>query len=206
MCYLVFFRRNFVPAVRERLIIEGDTIDGIVGDLPAINCQRGRDHGLPGYTQFVEACGGAPPLSLQFFSQLRQFIGQEQIYRLKQVYSNVKDIDLWAGAISEFPIPGSVLGFTFTCILTKQFERLRSGDRFWYERNDTNTAFTLPQLTEIRKTSLSRLLCDNAEGIYFVQKNAFWPIQNRAELIDCDFINRVNLHVFKDLKGRYFSL
>ena len=31
-------------------------------------------------------------------------------------------------------LPGSSLGETFTAMLREQFERLRRGDRFWYER------------------------------------------------------------------------
>ncbi|XP_078362044.1 peroxidasin homolog [Oculina patagonica] len=189
---------NFVSAVRERLIIEGETIDGVVGDLPAINCQRGRDHGLPGYTQFLAACGGGSPT---LFPQLRRFISEVQVDRLKNIYAAVRDIDLWSGGISEFPAPGSALGFTFTCIITKQFYKLRKGDRFWYERNDPYTAFTLPQLTEIRKSTLSRVLCDNTDGVYFIQRNAFRPIANSRELVDCDFLPRVNLEVFKDEEG-----
>lgn len=191
-----------MPAVRERLIFEGPTIDGIVGDLPAINFQRGRDHGLPGYTQFLAACGGGSPT---LFPQLRQFFSEEQVDRIKNVYAAVKDIDIFT-AVSEFPVPGSALGFTYTCIMTKQFSNLRHGDRFWYERNDPHAAFTLPQLTEIRKSTLSRVLCDNSDGIYFIQKNAFVPVTNSRQLVDCDFLPRVNLEVFRDEKGKRFSL
>ena len=119
--------------------------------------------------------------------------------KLRQAYENAKDIDLFVGGILEFPTLGSVLGFTFTCLMTKQFRHLRHGDRFWYERNDPIAAFTLPRLEEIRKTSLSRVYCDNTDNVIFIQKNAFkLRTGNNGDnpVIDCDFIPRVNLEVF----------
>ncbi|XP_022781214.1 peroxidasin homolog [Stylophora pistillata] len=190
--------KNFVNIIREGLIIEGPTIDGIVGDLPAINIHRGRDHGLQTFVKFREICGAGPSNN---FGQLRNTINRPEIRKLREAYDNAKDIDLFAGGILEYPTPGSVLGFTFTCLMTKQFRHLRHGDRYWYERNDPITAFTLPQLEEIRKSSLSRVYCDNAEAVFFIQKNPFKPSTSKNgtnPVIDCDFIPRVNLEVFRE--------
>ena len=72
-------------AVRERLVIEGN----IFGDLMAINIQRGRDHGLPGYAHYREVLGlGA----VNSFDDLSDSFSSEQIARFKDVYKNVKDI------------------------------------------------------------------------------------------------------------------
>lgn len=194
----MFFLRNFVNIIRDGLIMEGPTIDGIVGDLPAINIHRGRDHGLQTFVKFREICGAGPSNN---FGQLRNTINRPEIRKLREAYDNAKDIDLFAGGILEYPTPGSVLGFTFTCLMTKQFRHLRHGDRYWYERNDPITAFTLPQLEEIRKSSLSRVYCDNAEAVFFIQKNAFKPSTSKNgtnPVIDCDFIPRVNLEVFRE--------
>ena len=198
--FTFIFDRIFVEAVRERLIIEGPTFDGIVGDLAAINIQRGRDHGLPGYTKFREACGGRPAT---VFSDLSDTITAQQIERLELVYDNVHDIDLFAGAISEFPVAGSTLGFVFTCILTEQFRDLRFGDRFWYERDDHQTAFTLAQLTELRKTSLARIVCDNADGVTRIHGQVFLPrtgSDGTNPVIDCDDVPFANLNVFRQGK------
>ena len=195
-----FFFSFFTEAVGERLIIEGPTIDGIVGDLPAINCQRGRDHGLPGYTAYREALGGGPAI---FFTDLLTTIPQERINILKSVYAVAKDIDLFAGALQEFPLNGSVLGFTFTKIITRQFRDVRVGDRFWYETNNTDIGFTQAQLAEIRKSSIARVICDNTDGVNFIQPKAFLPRTSRSggnPLFRCRSLDFVNLKLFSEGK------
>ena len=79
--------------------------------------------------------------------------------------NGVQDIDLFAGGISERSQPGSVLGFTFTCIMAEQFRNSRVGDRFWYERDDHQTGFTIEQLDQIRHTSLAKVICDNTDDV-----------------------------------------
>jgi peroxidase len=44
------------------------------------------------------------------------------------------------------------------------------GDRFFY---DLGTQFTPQQLQEIRKTSMSRVLCDNTQSLTSIQPQAF---------------------------------
>ena len=54
-------------------------------------------------------------------------------------FRHVDDIDLFSGAVSEFPASGAVVGPTFGCILASQFRNARHGDRFWYENQVHNT-------------------------------------------------------------------
>ena len=53
-----------------------------------------------------------------------------------------EDIDLWSGGVSERPIPGSMVGPTFSCLIGLTFKELRYGDRFWYENSGYPSAFT----------------------------------------------------------------
>ena len=53
------------------------------------------------------------------------------------------DIDIFAGALSEQPVFGGLVGPTNACILGNQFRRLKIGDRFFYENPFQNTGFTL---------------------------------------------------------------
>ena len=95
-------------------------------DLVALNLQRGRDHGLQGYNAFRELCGFGRAKS---FDKLSDFIPTKIIQRLKQIYDDVDDIDLFIGGISESNAVGSLLGPTFQCIVGDQFKRLQHGDR-----------------------------------------------------------------------------
>lgn len=182
------FYRFFSNIVREQLIIEGPTPDGIVGDLPAINCQRARDHGLPGYTEYREALGLG---RVTQFTDLLDTFSQNQIKKFQLVYKNVRDIDIFMGGITEYPAPGSRLGSVFTAILLKQFSAFRHGDRFWYERDDHQTGFTITQLDEIRKSSMARILCDNLDGVTFTHERVFENRfgQRRRACSDLDYVN-----------------
>ena len=98
-------------------------------DLLAINIQRGRDHGLPGYNAFRKFCG----LSRINSWKKRPSELDEQIWlKLKDVYEKVDDIDLMIGGVAERNVRGGAVGPTFACIIGEQFKRLKYGDRFFY--------------------------------------------------------------------------
>lgn len=88
-----------------------------------------------------------------------------------QCARHVDDIDLFPGGMSETSLHGGSVGPTFGCILADQFSRLRRCDRFWFEGNDPFVRFTLAQLAEIRKMTLSKVVCENSDAITHIQKN-----------------------------------
>lgn len=57
-------------------------------------------------------------------------------------YRHPDDIDLWSGGVSERPLPGSMVGPTFSCLIGITFKELRYGDRFWYENRGQPSEFT----------------------------------------------------------------
>ena len=69
-------------------------------DLIALNLQRGRDHGLPGYKAFREQCGLK---RMKTFDGLSDLIPKQIVERLALIYEDVDDIDLFIGGISDIP-------------------------------------------------------------------------------------------------------
>ena len=105
-------------------------------DLVALNIQRGRDHGLPGYNAFRELCGLQ---RVKTFDLLTDLIPVKLVERLKLLYTHVDDIDLFVGGISEISEVESLLGPTFRCLVGDQFARLQRGDRSDTENDWTKT-------------------------------------------------------------------
>lgn len=139
-------------------------------DLASLNIQRGRDHGLAPYNIWREQCG------LKRFSdweELEDVMDKSTVSRIENVYEHVDDIDLFTGGMAEKPVVGGIVGPTFACIIGQQFLNLRKGDRFWYENGNHPGAFTKEQLQEIRKTSLSRVVCDCMDDVKLLQPFAF---------------------------------
>jgi peroxidase len=139
-------------------------------DLVALNLQRGRDHGLPGYNAYREVCGLKRVENFDFLTDL---IPAKIVERLKLIYDHVDDIDMFIGGISEAPVAGALLGPTFQCIIGDQFKRLQHGDRFYYDNIVSPGKFTEEQLLEVRKSSLARVHCDNGDDIKLMQPLAF---------------------------------
>ncbi|XP_067657746.1 peroxidase-like [Haliotis asinina] len=156
-------------------------------DLAALNIQRGRDHGLPSYTEWRKYCNVPTVTSFSGLASTTHTTTAANL--LKKAYKHIKDIDLFPGALSETPVPGGLLGPTFTCLLGKQFQALKEGDRFWFEADNAYVKFTLNQLNEIRKVSLSRVVCDNTDT-YKIQTNAFI----KKSPIPCKSLPEINLN------------
>nr|XP_018909743.1 PREDICTED: peroxidase-like [Bemisia tabaci] len=135
-------------------------------DLVAFNMQRGREFGIPGYMQFRKLCG-LPDANT--FEELLGTMSNSTVYRYQSIYEHPEDVDLWSGGVSERPLPGSMVGPTFACIIATQLNYIRRGDRFWYELPNQPSSFTLDQLNEIRKSKLSRVICDNTDLIDTIQ-------------------------------------
>ena len=97
-------------------------------DLAALNIQRGRDHGLPGYNRLRRDLGLQPRGSLTEVSSDR-----ETVARLASVYGSIEEVDSWVGGLAEDHVAGALVGETVLAVLKDQFEALRDGDRFWYQ-------------------------------------------------------------------------
>uniref|UniRef100_A0A182QCF9 Heme peroxidase 1 n=1 Tax=Anopheles farauti TaxID=69004 RepID=A0A182QCF9_9DIPT len=154
-------------------------------DLKALDIQRSRDHGIPGYNAFLQHCGLGRVSRWEDFTQLR---GPRDIQLLSSLYRTVDDVDLTVSEFFERHLPGTQAGPTYHCILMEQFHRTRRGDRFFYENGNQPGSFTPPQLNEIRKATIGRILCGNAPGVTQMQLRAFQQIANDNQLIPCPML------------------
>lgn len=187
-------------------------------DLVSLNIQRGRDHGLPSYVNWREHCGLSRPKT---FEDLSEDLDPATLQAISELYDYVEDIDLYTGALAEIPKSDGLLGPTFTCLIANQFERLQNGDKFWYETNDEDRGFTAgtretnnilyvkrdfnfflllfsEQLSEIRKTSLARLICDVSDGIKEIQSEVMRSESVTNPTVSCEDIPSTSLVPWKD--------
>ncbi|XP_070712177.1 eosinophil peroxidase-like [Pempheris klunzingeri] len=150
--------------LRERLFkFSGD----LALDLAALNMQRGRDHGLPGYTKWRKFCGLCKPRNRK---QLEKVLKNKNLAKsLLDLYRTPENIDVWLGGVAEPFVDGGRVGPLFACLIATQFQRIRQGDRLWWENEGV---FTEDQRESLRETSLARIICDNT-GITEVPERPF---------------------------------
>ena len=141
--------------------------------LPALNIQRGRDHGLQSYTEYRKLCGIPlePQQGSNPFTQFRNTITNPEILKdLRRAYGSIDHIDLFPAAISEVNDGEKLLGRTFGCILSKTFQELRDGDRFYYENDDVVSPL---QQAEVKKMNMARVFCLTLRDALEMQENVF---------------------------------
>ena len=142
----------FPEALKEFLLAEADKF-GL--DLFAINIQRGREHGLSGYNDYRDFFGMHRANTFDELTEIRS----EFRAKLAEIYESVDDIDLYVGGLAENHVEGGVVGPLFAHMIASQFSVLKRGDRFYFENGGAETVFTHVQLDELRKLSLSSLIC-----------------------------------------------
>ncbi|MCP3902554.1 MAG: peroxiredoxin [Planctomycetes bacterium] len=132
-------------------------------DLAAINMQRGRDHGLPGYNQV------RVDYDLEPARDFGDITSDKWARRaLERMYDHVDDVDAWLGAIAEDHVDGAMVGELIQTVLAEQFARLRDGDRFWHEN-----VFDGADLAELQATRLSDVIRRNTPIRREIQDEVF---------------------------------
>lgn len=121
-------------------------------DLASLNIQRGRDHGLPDYNT-LRVAAGLP--AVRSFSDITADVDLQ--ISLAEAYDfDVNNIDAWVGMLSEDHVNGGSVGPSIFAILATQFEALRDGDRFWYEKNMSSS-----EIQRMNRTRLSDIIRRN---------------------------------------------
>ncbi|XP_054736235.1 peroxidasin [Anastrepha obliqua] len=169
------------------------TSHAVALDLAAINIQRGRDHGLPGYNTYRQFCNLSTAVT---FEDLQHDIKNAEVRKkLQELYGHPDNIDVWVGGILEDQVEGGKVGPLFQCLLVEQFRRLRDGDRFYYENEGV---FIPQQLNQIKQTSLGRILCENGDDLKEVTSNVFLLPKVQGGYKKCDDVPEINLYFWQD--------
>ncbi|KAB0406802.1 hypothetical protein E2I00_011336, partial [Balaenoptera physalus] len=121
-------------------------------DYVASSIQRGRDMGLPSYSQARQALGLKTP---ENWSDLNPNVDPQVLEATAALYNqDLSRLELLPGGLLEsYGDPGPL----FSTIVVDQFVRLRDGDRYWFE-NSRNGLFSTEEIAEIRNTTLRDVL------------------------------------------------
>uniref|UniRef100_A0A8C3P7V5 Eosinophil peroxidase n=1 Tax=Chrysemys picta bellii TaxID=8478 RepID=A0A8C3P7V5_CHRPI len=173
-----------VEELQERLF---EQVEIIGLDLAALNLQRGRDHGLPGYNAWRQFCGLSQPRNLAELSEVLR--NPELARKFMDLYGTPDNIDIWIGAMAEPFVPNGRVGPLLACIIGSQFRKLRDGDRFWWENPGV---FTPQQRQALSSSSLPRVLCDNTR-IREVPRDVFKVNRYPEDFVNCRMIDSIDL-------------
>ena len=163
-------------------------------DLVALNIQRGRDTGLSGWYFYRKACTGSAPKN---WGSRPKDISRSNWAKLQSLYVSVQDIDLITGSLAEDPLPRAVLGSTASCIVTEQFKRLVSGDRYFFlHGQNVGAGFTQTQVDALRNVKMFDILCLNT-NINSLQRKAFRPASFSGNpLVSCSNAAGIDVRLF----------
>ncbi|KAI4905455.1 hypothetical protein NFI96_028088, partial [Prochilodus magdalenae] len=167
-------------------------------DLAALNLQRGRDHGLPGYNDWRAYCGYD---RVESKADLRAVVRDGALVeKLMDLYGHPNNIDVWLAGLVEDPLPGARTGPIFACLIGKQMKMLREGDRFWWEKPGV---FSPQQRQQLQRHSLSRVFCDNS-GVTEVPLDPFTVGTYPEDFLLCSSVPSLDLGAWKEEpeKGR----
>ncbi|XP_017269115.1 eosinophil peroxidase [Kryptolebias marmoratus] len=161
-------------------------------DLGSLNMQRARDHGLPGYNKWRKFCGLSQPKNQKQLADVLK--NEDMAKKLLDLYGSADNIDPWLGGVAEPFVHGGRVGPLFGCLIATQFQKIRQGDRFWWENDGV---FTDDQRESLENTSLARIICDNT-GITEVPEQPFLYRPRGSGYTKCEDIPEFDLSPWKE--------
>ncbi|XP_018425044.1 PREDICTED: eosinophil peroxidase-like [Nanorana parkeri] len=164
-------------------------------DLGALNMQRGRDHGLPGYNTWRRFCGLFAPRNV---TELARVLNNRQLaQKFIELYGTPENIDIWVGAVAEPLLTNARVGELLACLIGDQFRRTRDGDRFYYE---LPSQFTPAQRRSLERVTMSRIICDNTQ-ITEVPRDVFVANSYPNDFVNCSRIPAFDLSPWRRRKS-----
>uniref|UniRef100_UPI00356A6D23 peroxidase family protein n=1 Tax=Novipirellula sp. TaxID=2795430 RepID=UPI00356A6D23 len=155
-------------------------------DLVSLNIQRGRDHGLADFNSVRTAYG------LDAYESFSEITSDSELSaKLESLYGDVSNIDLWVGLLAEDHADDSSLGETASTIIADQFERIRDGDRFYYENTLSDR-----EIRVIENTTLADVIQRNTdinslqENVFFFEPSVTGTVLAETPVVDSIFTNR----------------
>uniref|UniRef100_A0A915DHU7 peroxidase n=1 Tax=Ditylenchus dipsaci TaxID=166011 RepID=A0A915DHU7_9BILA len=163
-----------------------------LADMGSLNIQRGRDEGLANYNAYRQLCKLPALTSFQDWPEVPN---AEVRKRVADLYGNDPNrLDLYPGGLLEEAIPGSLLGPTFTCILSEQFRRLRDADRMFFMNTGV---FTTQQQQALSRVTMARVVCDTGEDFPTVPTSAFL-VDDGRNAVPCTQIPTLDLNAWRE--------
>ncbi|XP_052891960.1 peroxidase-like [Anopheles moucheti] len=166
-------------------------------DMVAQDIQRMRDFGFARYNDYRSRCGLTRFATWEAYNASFKVACPKTLEILRLHYPSVDDLDVFVGGAFEEPIPGSLLGPTFYCLFKHQFLAIRTGDRYFFEVGGQEGSFTAAQLTEIRKVSLARLMCNAIPTLPKIQSDVFCPVSVNNSLVSCSSLPTLNMAAWR---------
>ncbi|KAJ3194816.1 hypothetical protein HDU82_002318, partial [Entophlyctis luteolus] len=169
---------HFVSEVRNYLPLN----PGHYFDLAAIGIQRGRDLCIPDYATVRRFLNMTEAL---LWSDITSDMDVQRI--LSELYDDINDVDSYAAVFAEDKVDAnSLVGPMQRWSIREQFQRLRDGDRFWYENPGILSEFEMDALANMtlgelvmRNTNISWYPADPFVAVdastKFVQKESPQP-------------------------------
>ncbi|KAL4703135.1 hypothetical protein ACJJTC_010692 [Scirpophaga incertulas] len=164
-------------------------------DIPTSDLTKHRYFGFQPYVKYLEYCNRQ---KYESFEDLLDVMDPERVEMLRDRYNHIEDIDLMAGIWLEKHVRGGRIPSTLFCLITEQLGRTIASDRHWYERQDRPHAFTLQQLLEIRKATISRLICDVGDKVTQIQPKGFLRAGPGNEMCSCNSIRSIDFNAWAD--------
>ena len=139
--------------------------DNAGDDLPARNIQRGRDHGIPDYSELRSYCR-LPAFFDTEYEWRPTEIREKEWNELRSLYEYPWHIDPYPAGLAETPVEGGLVGPTFACIIGEQFRALRKADRYFFShpskgKHNERGLGTSHTRKSVQKRRLGDIMCDN---------------------------------------------